>query len=321
MKQRFGIMMFFVAFVVFFSATPQSSQAYTQTANRIDYYAGNIPVIISVPHGGTQDGGLEPYDPYYCHGGVPDPDPRTIELALKIQAAFGARFKKANGETAKPYIVINNWKRKYLDANRDPGYNNRETVLYDRDLVNPGNTQDQDITINPYDCLAYISTGSRNVWAALACKKAWYSYNDFIDQAKREILNQYANHQILYIDLHSQMHSSDIFELGYFVKAEQFQGTLPDKSLTSLRRLTSAYSLDKLLIGDTDNPSSFGGIFEKLLRDDNTSNSSVKYEGLTNECTPSPLNPEPPVGEAPTAKPTITPEAGILSITPLWTDG
>ena len=143
-----------------------SMNAWAETAYGITYYPGNIPVIISVPHGGTSDTytglgyNLGTYDPYYlvmggamANGG----DLGTIDLADKIRAAFSARFSGAT-----PYVIVNNWYRKYLDTNRDPGYSNREPLLYAADAAE-GHSQDQDTIIDSWDALAYVYTGSTNV--------------------------------------------------------------------------------------------------------------------------------------------------------------
>lgn len=239
----------------------------------ITYYPGNVPIVISVPHGGTADNSTEYpthlryFGFYYYYGNsFMEADPGTRELALKIRSEFAKRFTVYNRETgaferAIPYIVVNNWSRTFLDVNRDPGWKNREWRLYDDD---PVITYDQDTVISPLDCIAMIWTGSANCWTALACRKAWHQYFDFIDTARESLSG---GRQILYIDLHSQTHydtsAVHFFELGYGIPAAAFTATpiTVSKDDTSLRRLDSnGFSMDALVRG----PHSFGAILESV---------------------------------------------------------
>lgn len=77
--------------------------------NYITYYPGNLPLIISVSHGGD----LTPQEIPDRSYGVLVTDSNTIELALSLRNYFISN----HGDS--PYFIINNLKRTKLDANRD----------------------------------------------------------------------------------------------------------------------------------------------------------------------------------------------------------
>ncbi|TZF84862.1 hypothetical protein FW774_07750 [Pedobacter sp. BS3] len=77
----------------------------------IEYIEGNMPLVISVPHGGTTL--VEGVPLRSCKGAVTVTDTRTIELAREIEKAF---IKKYN---LRPHIIICNISRKNVDQNRD----------------------------------------------------------------------------------------------------------------------------------------------------------------------------------------------------------
>ena len=84
-------------------------------ANYVEYRTGNVPLILSVPHGGSQSGSnLVARTSRNC----PDPDfatvmdDKTIELANKIDSIFIAKTGKY------PYMIIGKASRKYVDFNR-----------------------------------------------------------------------------------------------------------------------------------------------------------------------------------------------------------
>lgn len=78
--------------------------------NYIEYVAGNLPIIISVPHGGA----LTPSEiPDRTCGDETVNDSYTINLAREIRDAINL----ITG--CYPHIIINNLKRIKLDANRD----------------------------------------------------------------------------------------------------------------------------------------------------------------------------------------------------------
>lgn len=227
----------------------------------IEFIPGNIPVVISVPHGGR-----EILSSQYIICGEHTTDPYTDELALKIKDAF---YQRWNG--ACPYIIINHLRRNYLDANRDPGIKNREKDLIHEDPENP-ETPDTDIMLNPADPYPLVCTGSVNVWTALVAKRAWYEYNDFIDFAKADVgakldaMNP-GNNGGLYIDLHSHTHSNYNVELGYLIPLDAYSenGNLDiQQSHSSFKFLdfipeNANDTFSNLIVGER----SFGAILEK----------------------------------------------------------
>jgi len=108
-------------FVLLFCLIFISIRVYTQTYiagnvyygqnNYIEYHAGNLPIIISVPHGGY----IEPISipDRNCIGCIYTRDSYTEELANELKIAI----YKLTG--AYPHIIFNKLSRIKLDANRD----------------------------------------------------------------------------------------------------------------------------------------------------------------------------------------------------------
>ena len=86
-----------------YGQTYQGRNAYTT------YYPGNIPVILSIPHGGD----ITPLEISNRTYGVTVTDSNTIELGIAIRNYFYWNYN------IRPYVIINNLKRTKLDANRD----------------------------------------------------------------------------------------------------------------------------------------------------------------------------------------------------------
>lgn len=86
-------------------------KTYTDEEKWTEFIVGDLPLVISVPHGGAitiPDIGVR-----NCKGAVTVTDSKTIELAKEIEKAFLAKYK------ARPYIIISNISRKNVDQNRD----------------------------------------------------------------------------------------------------------------------------------------------------------------------------------------------------------
>ena len=75
------------------------------------YLQGTMPLVISVPHGGTVN--LSEIPDRSCEGAVTVTDSYTKELALEI----ADHLQKFKGQS--PYLVICNLIRKDVDQNRD----------------------------------------------------------------------------------------------------------------------------------------------------------------------------------------------------------
>ncbi len=90
-------------------------QSYSQIIygvnNYTEYHSGNLPIIISVPHGGN----LLPSDipNRTCNSAVLVSDANTIELAQQIDTAF------VTATGCHPYIIYCNLHRSKLDCNRN----------------------------------------------------------------------------------------------------------------------------------------------------------------------------------------------------------
>ena len=86
-----------------YGETYQGRKGYTT------YYPGNIPVILSIPHGGD----ISPSEISNRTYSVTVTDSNTIELGIAIRNYFYSNYN------IRPYVIINNLKRTKLDANRD----------------------------------------------------------------------------------------------------------------------------------------------------------------------------------------------------------
>lgn len=86
-------------------------KTYTDDVKWTEFIVGDLPLIISVPHGGTTM--LTDAATRSCKGAVTVTDSKTIELVKEIEKAFLAKYK------ARPFIIISNLSRKHVDHNRD----------------------------------------------------------------------------------------------------------------------------------------------------------------------------------------------------------
>ncbi len=107
---------FSVAFILYFSisVSAQAQTAFKSTFdenNWFEYIEGNIPLVISVPHGGKIR--TDSLPTRTCNGAIVTVDMYTIELAKEIQTYFVKNYK------VSPYIVISHLARKHVDQNRD----------------------------------------------------------------------------------------------------------------------------------------------------------------------------------------------------------
>ena len=95
------------------TVTPPAKDVVTK--KKLDPYTevqyGNMPLIISVPHGGTDDPSSIP--DRTCPGITTGTDLRTLEIALAIDSVCKVDYG------FQPYLVISYLKRTKLDQNRD----------------------------------------------------------------------------------------------------------------------------------------------------------------------------------------------------------
>jgi len=105
------------ALFLFLSVATASAQSFEAGKTYFDeekwteFIVGDMPLVISVPHGGAT---LLPEIPLRdCKGAVTVTDSRTIELAREMQNAFLKQYGK------RPFMVICHLSRKNVDQNRD----------------------------------------------------------------------------------------------------------------------------------------------------------------------------------------------------------
>jgi N-formylglutamate amidohydrolase len=105
------IFQFFLFYLSFAQTNFIPGKSYFGQQNYIEYIAGNAPLIIAAPHGGT----LKPNDipDRNCDGCSYVMDANTQELARNIQIAVFQQWG------CYPHIIVNRLHRIKLDANRD----------------------------------------------------------------------------------------------------------------------------------------------------------------------------------------------------------
>ena len=91
--------------------TYESGEAYKGANDYVTYHAGNLPLIISVPHGGLLDPSSIP--DRSCSGCVTGNDTNTRALGLSVKE----RIKAITG--CEVHVVVNELRRRKLDANRE----------------------------------------------------------------------------------------------------------------------------------------------------------------------------------------------------------
>jgi len=106
-------LLLFIFPTLLFAQTYTPGTSYLGSNGYVEYIAGNLPVVISAPHGGYLEPATIP--DRNCSGCVYVRDSYTQELIREIQAAF----YESTG--CYPHIVINLLHRKKFDANRDIG--------------------------------------------------------------------------------------------------------------------------------------------------------------------------------------------------------
>ena len=109
---RLGILfvLCLVCYVKSKSQTFLAGETYFSTDNYIEYLAGNLPIVISAPHGGTLEPGSIPDRD--CSGCVYTRDSFTEELTREVRATIIERT------ACYPHTIINRLHRRKLDANR-----------------------------------------------------------------------------------------------------------------------------------------------------------------------------------------------------------
>ncbi len=171
--------------------TPGVSIFYEQTAgdarNYIEYIPGNLPIIISAPHGGVQQSGQTIGGIFYPDNdsslpdrgcGTNERDDNTDILVREIQKEI---FELTG---CYAHVIINNLHRSKLDPNRE---------------------------VNEATC------GNANA------RDHWNAFHGFVDQASASVEANWGKG--LYIDLHGQSHSIPRIEAGYNVTANELNSS------------------------------------------------------------------------------------------------
>jgi N-formylglutamate amidohydrolase len=104
---------FFLVFgtVITYAQSFQAGNTYLGAQGYIEYRAGNLPIIITAPHGGRLEPASIPNR--NCAACVTDIDLNTMELGYQIDTALRRVFG------CFPNIITNKLHRKKLDANRE----------------------------------------------------------------------------------------------------------------------------------------------------------------------------------------------------------
>ncbi|MBI5727714.1 MAG: hypothetical protein HY965_07670 [Ignavibacteriales bacterium] len=109
MKKVFLALLFFPAFL--FSQEAYHGKGVMSNSGYVEYFKGNIPVVISVPHDGESAPSAIP--DRNCGGAQTKSDIHTLEMGLGLRKAF---FNKTGN---MPYLIINHLKRRKVDVNRE----------------------------------------------------------------------------------------------------------------------------------------------------------------------------------------------------------
>lgn len=104
-------MMKYILLSIIIICTKSYGQIIFGTNNYIEYRQGNLPIIISVPHGGNLSPTSIPNRT--CNSAVTATDANTIELARQIDSAF------VNATGCHPYVIYCHLNRSKLDCNRN----------------------------------------------------------------------------------------------------------------------------------------------------------------------------------------------------------
>jgi N-formylglutamate amidohydrolase len=88
-----------------------AGKIYSDPENWTEFRVGNIPLVITVPHGGSID--LDSIPDRSCPDAITVRDNNTKELALEIETEFMKQYG------VRPFIIICNLLRKKVDQNRE----------------------------------------------------------------------------------------------------------------------------------------------------------------------------------------------------------
>ncbi|WGD33706.1 T9SS type A sorting domain-containing protein [Olleya sp. YS] len=157
------------------------------TRQYIEYIPGNLPIIISAPHGGVKQSGSTVGGINYPDNdstlpdrncGINERDDNTDILIREIQKEI------FNQTGCYAHVIISNLHRSKLDPNRELN----EATCGDADAIDH-----------------------------------WNAWHNFIDQASTSVTNNWGKG--LYIDLHGQSHTVPRIEIGYRITSNDLNNT------------------------------------------------------------------------------------------------
>lgn len=115
---------FLAAFVLvhLLSAQPYvAGQSYFGANNYIEYRAGNLPIILTAPHGGSLTPGGIPDRANGTYNGVTYTDVVTTNDANTVELTEAIALEIFNRTGRRPHVILNRLRRSKLDANREIG--------------------------------------------------------------------------------------------------------------------------------------------------------------------------------------------------------
>lgn len=108
---RLLVLLLLTSAVAFAQETNNKTKVHFDEERWIEYVEGNIPLVISVPHGGRVT--TESLSVRDCKGAITGVDGGSIELARAIQSYFRKEYK------VTPHIIISHLARRHVDQNRE----------------------------------------------------------------------------------------------------------------------------------------------------------------------------------------------------------
>lgn len=97
--------------VGFAQQNPNEGKSHFDKEKWVEYIEGNIPLVISVPHGGRVTSDTLPTRD--CKGAIRGVDGGSMELAMAIRDYFKKTYK------VTPHLIISHIARKHVDQNRE----------------------------------------------------------------------------------------------------------------------------------------------------------------------------------------------------------
>lgn len=222
------MLLIFLALHSVYSSSYIPGKHYFATNNTIEYIAGNLPIILSAPHGGQMTPDF-----------IPDRTSGTFTLDTHTDLLTLAIYDELLNLTKKhAHVIITHVSRKKVDCNRDE------------------------------------IEGAQGNPNAL---EAWYSFHNFIEDAKNEVSAHYGKG--FYVDVHGHGHSKLRVELGWALSESDID--VEDSVLETKKNKSTIRNLAHTSIS--------GESFVNLIRGNQGFGGLLENEGI--QSVPSPTNP------------------------------